>query len=100
MNDELLNPPGLPDPVQDVRRDDAPRTTWDALAVAIIGDSSVQWDRCRVRWLRWTLFRWHCGRPMRLAVIEHQDKHVAFGWRRYWRKQLACGRCGYFRDTF
>lgn len=98
---EINAPPGLPDRLRDEHEDDGPQSTWDVLARAIVKDSVFSLShRCRVRWLRWCLFRWCCRHPMRLGRIEYQDRSVTFGWQRANTKVVACNRCGRFADSF
>jgi hypothetical protein len=95
-----LEPPGLPPRLIDHAEDIAgntPLSTWDALANAVLVACHVG-GRRRVRWLRWSLLHWCCRRPMRIACVDYQPKHLTFGWTRDWERFAACNRCGRIKD--
>jgi hypothetical protein len=102
----IIEPPILPPPLIDENESATGvkiESTWDTLARTMLG--TIGWslhgsDRKRVTWVRRCLFIWCCGRPMRLAVMDHQPRHVSFGWERSGWKKAACNQCGRIKDLW
>jgi len=94
-----IPPPALPQWTREDPKSVYVDSSWDALAIAIQKASIFRdWKETRFRWLRFSLFHWHCRRPMRIGVVEYKDADVEFGWERAIFKQAACRECGFFKD--
>lgn len=95
-----VEPPGLPTRLVDEHEelfDNTTQSRWDVLAdTALKMDYEVYtWNnRCRVRWMRYSLLSWCCWRPMRVGWVETQPKSKTFGWTTCMMGFKACGVCG------
>ncbi len=94
-----VSPPGLPEPIADIRdeSDGIPTfdTVWDTLArTALTMHYQTSNERQRVIWLRYSFWHWCCHRPMRIARVDRQPRHVTFGWEPEIFKFAGCRLCG------
>lgn len=93
---DLIEPPSLP--VWNTEGPVRVMSTWDILAQTIMDSHvhRVRGEDSRVRWKRFLWLHWHCGKRMRLALME--DKVGKFGWTNaIFHRHAACQRCGYLK---